>query len=166
MTVRRTCLYVCCAALFAVHAAAAHAQTGLTLAGNSHDKTLPIEASADRLSVESATNRAIFDGNAVAVQGDLQLTAGKIIVVYDEELGDVKTLTAENGVSFTNSQETASAEFGDYSVPDGILVLRGKVVLNQGPNVIHGDMLTLDLNAGTGVVEGNVKTVLHTNSGG
>ena len=166
MTVRRTCLSVLCAALLGVHAAASLAQTGLTLAGNAHDSSLPITATADRLFVEGSASRAVFEGSAVAVQGDMRLGAERLIVIYDEELGDVKAVAAEGDVSFTNGQERASAEFGEYSVPDGLLVLRGNVVLNQGPNAIEGDMLTLDLDAGTGVFEGNVKTVLHTTSGG
>ncbi len=165
MTVRKTCLAVSCAALFAAHAAASFAQASLTLAGDAHDKSLPIEISADRLSVENETGRTVFEGSAVVVQGDLRLAAERIVAIYDEALGDIKTVSAESGVSFSNGKETASADFGDYSVQDGILVLRGNVALNQGPNIIQGDMLTLDLNAGTAAVEGNVTTVLHTNSG-
>ena len=37
----------------------------------------------------------------------------------------------------------------------------GDVVLNQGQNTLAGDRLTVDLNAGTGRLEGNVRTTFQ-----
>ena len=46
------------------------------------DSGQPVEVTADSLSVDQATGRAVFDGNVLVVQGEVRLSAGQIIVEY------------------------------------------------------------------------------------
>ena len=46
------------------------------------DPNAAVEISADSLSIDQADGAAIFEGNVVAGQGDLRLTAGKVRVEY------------------------------------------------------------------------------------
>ena len=49
-----------------------------------------------------------------------------------------------------------------YTVETGDLVLSGDVLLTQGPSAISGERLVVDLDAGTGRMEGRVRTVFQT----
>jgi len=40
--------------------------------------------------------------------------------------------------------------------------MTGNVLLTQGPNTLGGDRLTVDLEAGSGRMEGNVRTIFQT----
>lgn len=153
--------------VLAATAAAALAQgANISLGTPSFDTGQPVEVSADTLSVDQGTGEAVFDGNVLVVQGDVRMSAGRILVVYgtDDE-GDasgIDRLEAEGGVTFVTATDAAEAEQAVYSVADGLVTLTGEVLLTQGENAISGDRLVIDLNSGTGQMEGRVRTVFGT----
>ncbi|MEL6198132.1 MAG: hypothetical protein AAFT19_09810, partial [Pseudomonadota bacterium] len=49
----------------------------------------------------------------------------------------------------------ARGSWGEYDVVAGMMRMGGSVVLTQGENAISGDSLVIDLNSGTGRVEGS-----------
>ena len=55
----------------------------LSLSGESHDINLPVEITANSLSINQSSNSAIFEGTAYVGQGSLRLSADKIVVSYD-----------------------------------------------------------------------------------
>ena len=146
---------------------AAHAQSSVALGGLAFDNSAPIEVSADNLSVDQNDGAAVFEGNVVVAQGELRLAADFIRVEYatDAEgnrtpaIGQVK---ATGGVTFVSGSDAAEAQDAVYTVDSGDLVLTGDVLLTQGQNAIAGDRLTVDLNSGTGRMEGRVRTVFQT----
>lgn len=146
---------VCLCASFA-----AAQSTGIALSSAQHDGTLPVEITADNLTVQQANNTAEFAGNAKVAQGDLRFGADKITVFYDEATGTVAEIKANGNVVFTNGAESAEAQNATYSVNSSAIVLMGNVLLLQGVNAISGDTLTLDLTTNKARVNGNVKTVL------
>ena len=139
----------------------------VALGGLAFDSSAPIEVSADNLSVDQKDGAAVFEGNVVVAQGSLRLAAEFIRVEYatDEDgnrtpsIGQVR---ASGGVTFVNGQDAAEAKDAVYTVETGALVLSGDVLLTQGENAISGDRLLVDLNAGTGRMEGRVRTVFQT----
>lgn len=133
--------------------------TGISISPTSVDSSQPVEVTADNLTVEQTSNSAVFTGNARVVQGDLILSAERILVRYNQEQSAIEIVEATTGVVFTNGQEVAEARRGIYRVASGRIDLSGSVVLLQGPNAISGDALTLDLNTSKGTMSGNVKTV-------
>ena len=52
----------------------------LSLNGESHDINLPVEITANSLSINQTSNSAIFEGTAYVGQGSLRLSADKIVV--------------------------------------------------------------------------------------
>jgi lipopolysaccharide export system protein LptA len=66
---------------------------------------------------------------------------------------------ATGGVTLVNGAETAEAQEAVYTISDGIVVMTGDVLLTQGTSAISGSRLNVDLNAGTGLMEGRVTTV-------
>lgn len=145
-------------AIFAAGAAVAQG-TGISISPTSVDASQPVEVTADNLTVEQATNTAVFTGNAKVVQGQLILSANSIMVRYNEQQSGIDLVEATTNVVFTNGAEVAEAQRGIYKVANGRIDLTGDVVLVQGPNAISGDALTLDLTTSKGTMSGNVKSV-------
>lgn len=134
--------------------------------GLRHDASLPVEITADELTVDQASGSAVFAGNVVAGQGSLRLSAGNVRVEYAGGQGDgtgrVDTLRATGGVTLVNGGEAAEASEAVYSVSAGEIVLSGDVLLTQGGNALSGEKLTIDLGTGSGRMEGRVKTIFQT----
>ncbi len=141
-------------------AAPAYAQqANIAFGGMKQDTSLPVEVDADNLSVNNADGSAIFSGNVVVVQGEMRLTAGEVQVEYTADGGGIKTLNASGGVTLVNAADAAEAQNAVYTIESGNVVMTGDVLLTQGQNAISGQKLVINLTAGTGVMEGRVKTV-------
>lgn len=145
--------------------APAAAQEKGPFGGFKHDSSAPIEIVADALEVRQAENLAIFSGEVVAGQGTLRLTADLLTVTYaaeqaDANTGAIQNMRADGNVFLSNGAETAQGAWAEYDVASGIIRMGGNVVLTQGDNAISGESLVIDLNAGTGRIEGGrVKSV-------
>ena len=133
-------------------------QAGNPFGGFQHDNTQPIEITADALEVREAESRAIFTGDVVAGQGTLRLTADVVSVWYrrggNGGGGQIDRLRAEGDVFLSSGSETATGDWADYAVIEGIVTMGGGVTLAQGDNAIRGERLTIDLNSGVGRIEG------------
>lgn len=127
------------------------------------DRTAPVEVTADELSIDQATGAATFDGNVLVVQGDVRMSAGLITVLYStDESGaadGIAELRASQGVTVVTPTDAAEAVEAVYVIASGLVTLDGNVLLTQGQTALSGDRLVLDLNAGTGRMEGRVRTV-------
>jgi lipopolysaccharide export system protein LptA len=153
--------------------APAPAQEKGPFGGFKHDSTAPIEIVADSLEVRQAENLAIFSGEVVAGQGTLRLTTDLLTVTYAAEepdtgtdtnsrvgTGEIQHMRADGNVFLSNGDETAQGAWAEYDLANGMLRMGGNVVLTQGDNAISGESLVIDLNAGTGHIEGGrVKSV-------
>lgn len=149
------------AAAAAVPTPVAAQGTQVAFGGVRQDPTLPVEVTADSLQVNQADGTAVFTGNVLAVQGALRLTAATVRVEYAEGGGAIDKLHASGGVTLVNATDAAEAAEAVYTLATGNVVMTGSVLLTQGQNAISGERLVLDLKAGTGVMEGRVKTVFQ-----
>ena len=127
--------------------------------GLKQDTTQPVEITADALEVNQTDGHATFTGNVLVGQGEMRLSAARIEVEYEEGGKGIKTLHASGGVTIANATDAAEAAEAVYTIASGNVVMTGNVLLTQGANAISGERLVLDLQAGTGVMEGRVKTV-------
>ncbi len=163
MTLFRTVLAL---TMLAVAPVAIQAQgTNVALGALQQDTSLPVEVTSDNLSVDNEAGIAIFEGNVVVIQGVMRLTAPRIRVEYDTEDGganDITEMYATGGVTFVNGPEAAESQEARYMPNTGDLVMTGDVLLTQGPSVMSGEKLVVDLNAGTGVMEGRVRTLFQS----
>ena len=158
-------LYSLAFAFLAASTSAVLAQTaGVAFGGFGYDSSLPVEITADSLDVDQTDGSATFSGNVLIGQGEMRLSAAKVIVEYGEsESGqtEIKRLLASGGVTLVSSEEAAEAESAVYSVLDASVTLNGNVLLTQGPAAISGDNLNVNLETGQGTIDGNVRTVLN-----
>lgn len=161
---------VAVAAALAAGAGAAAAQGAEVPFGFRHDSTLPVEVSADSLRVSQTDGTATFSGNVVVGQGEMRLAAAEVRVEYatdppaapgQQGRTRIRRLHASGGVTLVSGSEAAEAREAVYSVDEARVVMTGEVILTQGPNVLAGDRLTVNLADGTALVEGRVRTVLQ-----
>lgn len=148
------------AALLTLPAGRASAQGAeVAFGGLKQDTTLPVEVAADQLSVDQTKGTAVFSGNVDVRQGELRMTAGRVLVEYAEGGGAIVRLHATEGVTIVNATDAAESREAVYTIATGEVVMTGDVVLTQGQNALSGQKLTLDLRSGTGVMEGRVQSV-------
>ncbi len=132
------------------------------------DKSQSVEVTANTLSVNQADGTAIFEGNVLVVQGEVRMSAGSVRVEYGQAEGSasgISRLVASGGVTFVTATDAVEAQEAVFSVDAGTVLLSGDVLLTQGPNAISGDTLTVDLQTGSGTMEGRVRTVFNTGGG-
>ena len=145
------------------------AQTDNPFGGFKHDSSQPIEITADSLEVREAERRAVFEGDVVAGQGDLRLSADTLQVWYAGEgqdaadgTGRIERVRAEGDVFLSSGAETARGQWAEYDVTAGAVTMGGGVTLAQGENAVSGERLFVDLNEGAGRIEGGrVRSVFN-----
>ncbi|MDB9891961.1 hypothetical protein OAC99_00780 [Amylibacter sp.] len=135
----------------------------LSLSGANHDINLPVEITANNLSINQSSNSAIFEGTAYVGQGSLRLSADKIVVIYNQDTGKVTSVEATGKVIFTNGEDIAEAESAIYKIDSGLLSMSGNVLLVQGKSTISGNYLDMDILKNIANLSGNVKTTLAPN---
>ncbi|WP_443069067.1 lipopolysaccharide transport periplasmic protein LptA [Sulfitobacter sp. HI0023] len=129
------------------------------------DTSLPVEVTADNLSVDQATGTAVFTGNVLIGQGAMRLTAERVEVVYRAEAEGIAKLEATGGVTLVSGDDAAEADRADYDIDAGTLVMTGNVLLTQGGSALSSEQMTIQLEDGTAQMSGRVKTILQTGSG-
>lgn len=143
-------------------AGAAVAQgANLTFGGMQADTSAPVEVTADNLSVDQNANTATFEGNVVIGQGEMRLSAGRVLVVYAEDRSRIRRLEARGGVTLVNGAEAAEAERADYNIDDGTVVMTGNVLLTQGASALSAERMVVNLETGQAQMTGRVKTILQ-----
>jgi lipopolysaccharide export system protein LptA len=135
--------------------------TAVGFGGLRQDPAAPVEVTADALTIDQAAGHAVFDGNVLVVQGALRLTAARVEVEYGDSGQGIRQLNATGGVTLVTTAEAAESREATYEVGSGALVMSGEVLLTQGQATISGERLVADLRAGTGRMEGRVKTVFQ-----
>jgi len=142
--------------------ASAQAQGAQVAFGSSpQDGDLPVEVTADQLSVDQNDGTAIFTGGVVIAQGEMRLSAPWVKVHYLDDQSGIEKLEAKQGVTLVSGEDAAESSRADYNVETGIITMVGDVLLVQGQSAITGDNMFVDTVAGTARMTGRVKTVLQ-----
>lgn len=149
-------------AVFLAFSGAASAQgTNVSFGGLKADTTLPVEVTAENLSVNQADGTAVFSGDVLVKQGEMRLQAGEIRVQYDATGKAIDKLFASGGVLMVNASDAAQAAEAVYTIDTGEVVMSGGVLMTQGGTAIKGDRLHINLKSGTGRMEGGVTTTFQ-----
>ena len=122
------------------------------------DSKKPVEITADALEVRQQDGIAIFTGNVIAVQGNINMRAAKMDVYYREKAGDgsneIYKIVSTGKVLFTTPAETANGDAATYLVDKETIYLHGNVTLSRDKNILKGDELEYNLATGRSVVTG------------
>lgn len=135
------------------------AQTEISLTGLRQDTTLPVEATADTLSVNQTDGQATFTGNVNVKQGDMTITASEARLEYTPDGKGIDRIFFFGRVLFVSPTDAAEADEAVYTIATGEVILTGDVLLTQGGNTMSGARLVYNLDQGTGTMEGGVQTV-------
>jgi len=151
------------ALLLLLPAAAAAQQQDTALPGFQISSDKPVKIEADKLDIQDAEQTGTFTGNVFVQQGDMTLRTSRLVVHYtgsatDRGGGDgkpaaggdqkINRLEARGKVLVRSRDQEATGEWADYDVATRNIKLGGSVVLSQGPNVLRGEELLIDLNTG------------------
>jgi lipopolysaccharide export system protein LptA len=139
--------------------------TGLQLSG---DK--PIQIESDKLEVRDADGLAIFTGNVSVVQGDTLLKSGKMTVHYMKKDGEespsvtgssqIERMEVDGKVYVKTKSQVATGDAGTFDMVRQVMTLTGsEVVLTDGPNVIVGCKLLVEMETGAAKLDGCGKGV-------
>jgi lipopolysaccharide export system protein LptA len=70
-------------------------------------------------------------------------------------------MQASGNVTLSNGSEAAESERATYEVAGGVIEMEGDVLLTQGENALSSQSLRIDLNDGTGLLQGRVQTIFQ-----
>ncbi|MGX0876075.1 lipopolysaccharide export system protein LptA [Roseovarius sp. MBR-154] len=130
---------------------------------------MPLEVVSDTLSMDQNVDIAIFSGNVTVDHGELRLEAESVQVEYGntEEGGaanGIIRVIAEGDVLMQSPDETAEGDKAVYTIATSEIVVTGDVVVTQGINRVSGERMIVDLEAGTAVMTGRVRTFIDPGS--
>lgn len=129
-------------------------------AGFGSNEGEPIEIEASELQVEDNDKIATFVGNVVVTQGETSLKTERLKVFYAGSGTEaassegavqqrISRLEAEGSVYVTSKDQTAKGDSASFDMTREVMVMTGReVVLSQGPNVVVGNRLTVNLKTG------------------
>jgi lipopolysaccharide export system protein LptA len=119
------------------------------------DRDQPIEITAQKLEVLQVERESIFTGNVVAIQGEMTLSADKLIIYLQKAKDQVDRLEAIGQVRFVQLDRVATAKRAVFYQEQQKLVLIGDAAVTQGGNTISGDEITLFVAEDRTVVKGS-----------
>lgn len=132
--------------------------TNVAFGGLKADTRLPVEVTAENLTVNQADGTAVFAGDVLVKQGEMRMQAGEVKVEYDATGKGIARLYASGGVLVVNATDAAEATSAVYTIATGEVVMTGNVLMTQGQAAIKGERLVINLQNGTGRMEGGVTT--------
>ncbi|MBA5777018.1 lipopolysaccharide transport periplasmic protein LptA [Stappia sp. F7233] len=164
-------------AILGMGLAPASAQTfSDAFAGFGSNDREPIQIEAKELKVQDKSQSAVFSGDVLVTQGDAILKTQRLVVYYDGSAAGavqqrISKLEASGRVYIASKDQTATGEEATFDMNSQVMVMTGKeVVLSQGPNVVVGNRLTVNLKTGQADLEapksGRVKVLIQPNSSG
>jgi lipopolysaccharide export system protein LptA len=130
-------------------AVAAHAaETGVAnpFSGMGGDSDKPISIQADSTVADINGETATYKGNVHVVQGDLKLRSNLLHIRAQK--GTISRIEADGDVVVASTQGQATGANAVYDVTARVVTMTGKVVLTNGPNVMRGTMLVVNLASG------------------
>jgi lipopolysaccharide export system protein LptA len=146
---------------------------GAAFAGFDTGSNEPIQIEADRLEVRDPEKLAIYSGNVKVRQGETLLEAPELLVFYTGEAtaqgapgSKVARIEAGPSVVVSSADQTASGSRAVLDMVQDLITMSGNVVLTQGPNIVRGERLVVNLKTKQGRMEGGRVQTLIAPSGG
>lgn len=128
-------------------------------AQSAHNSNAPINFSADHIELQDKAKRGQLAGNVVVKQAEMTLHSARMTVVYTGQIVDgspqVSRLDASGSVTVTRPDQTARSNFAVYDLNKRVVTMLGAVTLIQGGNTVNGGRLTINLDTGRAVIDGN-----------
>lgn len=147
-----------------LHAQEATGGTSIAFGNRQQDTDAPIDVTSAQLAIDEDANTALFTGDVVVVQDTMTMYAPWVKVFYLEDQSGISHVQARDGVTLIQGDEAAEGAEADYDLAGDTIVMRGDVLVTQRLSAIAADKMTIDLEDGTALMTGRVKSLLRTNS--
>jgi lipopolysaccharide export system protein LptA len=134
--------------------------TSVGFGASAHQNDSPLEITSDRLVVDQATGRASLEGSVLVIQGELRLSANRVLIEYQDTQNGIEKLHASGNVVLVNGKDAAEASSAMYQIGTGEIVMTGDVLMTQGRTILSAQRMVINLQNNTAQLEGRVKTVL------
>lgn len=125
----------------------------------------PVEISSKSLTVDHETGNATLTGDVIVGQGDMRISAPRVIVIYSKDQTRIKMFKASGGVTLVSGKDAAEAANAVYDIDSGVIKMNGNVLVVQKLSTIAADQMTVDTKSGKAQMQGNVKSILRSGSG-
>lgn len=136
------------------------------------DPNAPVDINSDSLDINDPRKTAVFRGDVLAVQGGFKMRTAELTAFYSGEAGlgggtavAAKDTAAKGGAELQRIEarksvvvqsqdgQTATGDWANFDTKRNLVVVGGDVVLTQGPNVIRGSRLNIDMTTGQSTIE-------------
>jgi lipopolysaccharide export system protein LptA len=153
----------------ALAAAAAQEPTG-AVQGLSMNRDQPVKIESSTLEVRDKQREATFSGGVTLTQGETVLKCKTLVVFYEDTAmapakkgapaqsapqaqkggsgQQIKRAEAKGDVYVTQKDQTASGDNAVYDLKANTIVMTGNVVLTQGPQILRGGKMVVELTTG------------------
>ncbi len=149
--------------------------------GSAANPDTPIHIEADRMESNSSKNIVVFTGNVETKQGDLIINADKMTVYYQKLVAKkkfssgnsqkIEKIVATDNVRIARGELSAAGDSAEFSASKNKVKLIGNSRVWQNNNLVTGNMIEIDLDTGTSIVERSknrgerVKGIFYPGSG-
>jgi lipopolysaccharide export system protein LptA len=120
---------------------------------------------ADKLTADYKQHYALFEGNVVVTDPQMQLTSDKLTVAFDAN-NKIKSIKAEGKVNIRQTDKVAKAEEAIYDIDSGKVVLSGKPRVMRGKDMLEGETITMFRNESRILVHPRARLVVYPEKGG
>ena len=120
---------------------------------------------ADKLTADYKQHFALFEGNVVVTDPQMQLTSEKMNVTFDAN-SKIKAIRAEGKVNIRQTDKVAKADIATYDLDSGKIVLAGKPRVMRGKDVLEGEVITMFRNESRMLVYPRARLVVYPEKGG
>jgi lipopolysaccharide export system protein LptA len=124
---------------------------------------VPMEITADSMRFEQDKRVIVFTGNVHAQREDIDIRALTVTVHLKETPGQVQAgttggeidkIVAEGDVRINQGERIGKSKLATYYADQGLLVMEGDPVLEEGKNRIQGKIVRLYLRENRSEIEG------------
>ena len=105
----RLALVSCALVTGAISAAAQEAQ--VAFGSPQADPSLPVEVTSERLNVNQEDGSAEFLGNVIVIQGEMRLTAERVLVIYNKERSGIERMEATEDVVLVSPPDASEGDW-------------------------------------------------------
>ena len=120
---------------------------------------------SDKLTADYKQHFALFEGNVVVTDPQMQLTSEKMNVTFDNN-NKIKFIKAEGKVNIRQDDRLAKADVGTYDLETGKIVLTGNPRVTRGKDVLEGEVITMFRNESRVLVYPRARLVIYPQKGG
>ena len=115
--------------------------------------------SSDRMEMDQKKNVIRYQGNVVAVRGDVTLKSDTLTATYNPGAKRIDNVVAEGKLVVTQGDRVATGSKAVFDSQKSSVILTGKPEVRQGNSQISGTRIILYINEDRGVVEGGEQRV-------